>query len=321
MTIKFHKRTSLVNRTESHRRRKFRLQTISMLFAALFLLLILPDAYAKKYFKLKVGKYSFSGKTARNEHEREVGLGETKKLDKFKGMLFLFDKPAKYRFWMKGMVFPIDILWIRNDTIVHIEKNVPLRNKDESLPTYAPNVPADKVFEVNAGICEELDIKEGQKVEIKLMLYTIKQIMRPAGAFFAREFLNGVCKRVISFNKILIKTDNKEKVVRLLGVKALPSLPDFDTENKATDYLVKLIEGKQVVAELDLRHKDKAGRNYAYVLSAGNRGGRINFDLIKWGYASADRETPHSEMLKYILEEEKSRKSCKGLWAYIGCGE
>jgi len=319
MTIK-HKHVRISNKVRSSRR-KFRLLTISMLFMSYFLLVTTPSAYAKKYFKLQVGKHSFSGKTARNEHEREVGLGETKKLDKFEGMLFLFDKPAKYRFWMKGMAFPIDIIWIRNNKIVHIEENVPLRKKGETLPTYAPGSPADKVFEINAGMCEELGIEEGQEVKIKLMLYTIKQIMKPAGAFFAREFLNGVCKRVISFNKILIKTDNKEKVVRLLGVKALPKLPDFDTENKATDYLVKRIEGKRVVAEVDLGQKDEAGRNYAYVLSTGNQGGRINIDLIKWGYASADREVPHSEMVKYIMEEEKARKNCEGLWAYIGCGD
>ncbi len=38
-------------------------------------------------------------------------------------MLFLFDKPDYYPFWMKGMKFPLDILFIRGSTIVSIRRD------------------------------------------------------------------------------------------------------------------------------------------------------------------------------------------------------
>lgn len=80
------------------------------------------------------------------------------------GMIFLFDQPGYYNFWMKDMKFPLDFIWIAGDKIIDIDENIP--------PDYSsvlkPNVPIDKVLEVNAGICEGYGIEIGEKVEFDL---------------------------------------------------------------------------------------------------------------------------------------------------------
>jgi len=55
--------------------------------------------------------------------EQSKGLSIKNKLNDSDGMLFPFDTPGDYSFWMKDMKFPIDIIWIdSNYKIVHIEK-------------------------------------------------------------------------------------------------------------------------------------------------------------------------------------------------------
>ena len=53
-----------------------------------------------------------------------AGLSHRPFLQASHGMLFLFDHSAKFKFWMKGMRFPLDIMWINEDyKIVDITKN------------------------------------------------------------------------------------------------------------------------------------------------------------------------------------------------------
>ena len=43
------------------------------------------------------------------------GLAIKDSLNENEGMLFIFESPQKYSFWMKDMKFPIDIIWINSD--------------------------------------------------------------------------------------------------------------------------------------------------------------------------------------------------------------
>lgn len=83
------------------------------------------------------------------------------------GMIFVFETPDRYGFWMRDMVFPIDIIWIRDGRIVHIEERVPVPVKGEILPTYTPLAAADTVLEVQAGFAEAHSLKIGDSVEVK----------------------------------------------------------------------------------------------------------------------------------------------------------
>jgi uncharacterized membrane protein (UPF0127 family) len=100
--------------------------------------------------------------------EREKGLGDRTLVggnDPTKaGMLFVFDEPDQYGFWMKDTLIPLDMIWISADkTIIHIAKNV----QPESYPTiYQPDEDALYVLELAGGQAEKDLLAVGQKVSI-----------------------------------------------------------------------------------------------------------------------------------------------------------
>lgn len=100
---------------------------------------------------------------------RSKGLGEKEKLASDEGMLFVFEKTDRYNFWMKGLKFPLDFVWIKDDTVVDFLENVPppaIGQQDQSLPIYSPKVEINKVLEVNSGTIQLLNIKVGDKIQI-----------------------------------------------------------------------------------------------------------------------------------------------------------
>jgi uncharacterized protein len=69
----------------------------------------------------------FNIEVADTPKERGMGLSGRSKED-FKQddvLFFIFDTPGDYGFWMKDMLFPIDIVWFDESmNIVHVEQNV-----------------------------------------------------------------------------------------------------------------------------------------------------------------------------------------------------
>lgn len=95
---------------------------------------------------------------------RIKGLSGREGLDVNHGMLFVFPFVSVQYFWMFGMKFPIDIIFIRNGIVVSVFSNVPYP-KGFTLPrVIRSRVPANHVLEVNAGKAAEWGIKEGVRV-------------------------------------------------------------------------------------------------------------------------------------------------------------
>lgn len=104
---------------------------------------------------------------ADNEKEREKGLGGVESMASDSGMLFVFPQQGVYRFWMKGMKFPLDFVWIRGNEIVDLLEKVPSpapNQQDSTLPIYQPTASIDKVLEVNSGFIARNNIKVGDKI-------------------------------------------------------------------------------------------------------------------------------------------------------------
>src|SRR3989344_5132751 len=102
----------------------------------------------------------------KNPKDYQIGLSKYNNLPQDYGMLFPFDKPDYYSFWMKEMKFPIDIIYIRDNQIVTILKNIPVpKTKEGNISIYKPASPADRVLEVNAGISEKYNFKEKDEVK------------------------------------------------------------------------------------------------------------------------------------------------------------
>ncbi len=102
---------------------------------------------------------------ADTEEKRQLGLSFRKELHPGKGMLFVFNQRKKHTFWMKDTFIPLDILWINNHRIVHIEHSAPAAPPNQTPQPITPNKKANFVLELTAGQAEVLQLKVGQKLQ------------------------------------------------------------------------------------------------------------------------------------------------------------
>ena len=83
-------------------------------------------------------------------------------------MLFLYGEEGLYSFWMRGMRFPLDFLWITGDCmLLEVTADVPPPEEgtpDSSLPIFLPSGPVLFVLEINGGVAQERDIRPGDEV-------------------------------------------------------------------------------------------------------------------------------------------------------------
>jgi len=99
--------------------------------------------------------------------KRSLGLGERDQLSPGTGMLFVFPASDRHTFWMKGMRFPIDILWIQNQRIVHIARSVPPPKTGERPVTLRTPAPANLVLELPAQASADYGLEVGQSLRIQ----------------------------------------------------------------------------------------------------------------------------------------------------------
>ncbi len=117
--------------------------------------------------QIKVGETTLNIEVADTPGERSIGLGGRDSLPADSGMLFVFPESKKYQFWMKGMKFPLDLIFIKDGKIVDFIENAspPTENQDDStLTIYEPTVPVDMLLEVNSGFSKTNNIKAGDQV-------------------------------------------------------------------------------------------------------------------------------------------------------------
>lgn len=116
-----------------------------------------------KIIPLRVGKTSFSVAVADTPLARMKGLSGHKPLAVHEGMLFIFRTASPYSFWMKGMLFPLDLVWIHKGVVVGITENAqPMRETGYQL--YASPAPVTHVLEINAGGARRFGIRIGDRV-------------------------------------------------------------------------------------------------------------------------------------------------------------
>jgi uncharacterized membrane protein (UPF0127 family) len=97
------------------------------------------------------------------------GLDIKHNLKENEAMLFYFQQPGKYPFWMHGMKFPIDIIWIDGSKrVIHIEHDLQPCITDLACPSYSPDKDALYVLEVAAGFSQRHNVSIGTKVDFQL---------------------------------------------------------------------------------------------------------------------------------------------------------
>lgn len=115
--------------------------------------------------KVRIQGTIFSVDVAATEAQKQKGLGGRKTLLADQGMLFPYDHKETYNFWMRGMLFPLDFIWIDGKIIADLTENVQPPQNGENPVVVKPAVPVDKVLEVSAGTINRLGITIGDRVD------------------------------------------------------------------------------------------------------------------------------------------------------------
>ena len=106
---------------------------------------------------------------AKTPEQQAKGLSIKNTLNENEGMLFIFDTPKEYSFWMKDMKFPIDIMWIGSDNkIVYIEKNLQPCAFFLFCTSYSPHANSKYVLEVPSNYTAKNSIVIGDRVDFSI---------------------------------------------------------------------------------------------------------------------------------------------------------
>lgn len=141
---------------------------ILAIFAAVVVYQFNAKGQMKTTATATINKKVFAVEQVTDGKAQQIGLTKYNTLKDDQGMLFIFDKPGNHPFWMRGMKFPIDIVFISGDSVVATYENLPAaKTTDPNIPTYGGDVLADKVLEVSAGLVTKYNIKKGDKVTIE----------------------------------------------------------------------------------------------------------------------------------------------------------
>lgn len=114
-----------------------------------------------------IGDARITVEIADDEQERQLGLGYRNFLAEDRGMLFMYDYPRPYGFWMKETLIPLDMIWIRDGKVVDMAENVQVE-EDPSSPTktYSPKEAAVWILEANGGWANKHGVEIGDAVEL-----------------------------------------------------------------------------------------------------------------------------------------------------------
>jgi uncharacterized membrane protein (UPF0127 family) len=118
---------------------------------------------------VSIGDTSLLADIADTVDKKIKGLGVRNNMTEGEGMLFPFDTDYPHAFWMNGMKFPIDIIWLdSNKTVVHIEHSLPPCPSQFDCPNHQPDKNARYVLETVAGFSERHGIKDGTQAQFDL---------------------------------------------------------------------------------------------------------------------------------------------------------
>lgn len=95
------------------------------------------------------------------------GLAGRRSLDDAAGMMWRYHEPTTPTFWMKGMIMPIDIIWIKQGKVVDISAHLPPPTSGQTdVPLFQPSTSITEVLEVAAGFVDRHRVKIGDSVTI-----------------------------------------------------------------------------------------------------------------------------------------------------------
>ena len=118
--------------------------------------------------ELHIGETTFSVGFANSSRDQAKGLAGCTEVPDTAGLYFPYDPPRIVSFWMRGMLIPIDIIWIGEEKVIGIKENLqpPTDPASTNLPTFEPPTPVTGVLEIKAGGVEEYGINIDDQVTL-----------------------------------------------------------------------------------------------------------------------------------------------------------
>jgi len=111
--------------------------------------------------KVQINNNIFNVKTLIDKKSQRNGMMGKRFDETFNGLLFIMGG-KKQCFWMKNCIIPLDIIIIKNNSIVNIHHSCPPCYKDFDCPDYCGN--GNMVLEVMGGTCKKQNIEPGDTV-------------------------------------------------------------------------------------------------------------------------------------------------------------
>ena len=151
----------------------FAVISVSLLVVAGLVFFFYPSAKTipmeKPVSQVVIGNTTVNVEVEATDASREEGLSGRTSLAPGSGMLFVFQTPGTYGFWMKDMNFDLDMIFANaNGTIVTIAHDVTAASYHENPPqVFYPSAPISYVLEVPAGFAASNNIEEGMTLQLK----------------------------------------------------------------------------------------------------------------------------------------------------------
>ena len=112
---------------------------------------------------VSLGKVKVKAEAVSTPEKLYQGLSSRRELAEGRGMLFFMPEIAVQTFCMRGMRFPLDLVWIVDGRVAGITRNVP-----STFPGELPSpTPVNYVLEVPGGFADRYGIKAGDWVKVK----------------------------------------------------------------------------------------------------------------------------------------------------------
>ena len=138
-----------------------------IIIAAAIIILLVKEKNNKLQPQACVKNTCFNVEIAKTYFERGRGLMFRKNLAEKSGMLFVFEYPGFYPFWMKNTFISLDMIWISEDKkVVFIHKNAQPCVSGTTCEKINPQVSANYVLEINAGEADRFKILIGDSISL-----------------------------------------------------------------------------------------------------------------------------------------------------------
>jgi uncharacterized membrane protein (UPF0127 family) len=116
--------------------------------------------YGNPWLRVTVGPVTVQAEAVHTPERLYLGLSHRRELPAGRGMLFFMPELEVQTFCMRGMRFPLDLIWISEGRVAGITRNVP--------PTFPGELtspqPVKYVLEVPGGFADQHGLQVGDRV-------------------------------------------------------------------------------------------------------------------------------------------------------------